>query len=153
MNATLPSKINRMYHGRSCRRAFGNTGGLSRRGIAAVEFAVVFPILLLLVLGTVEVCQRLFLRQSATIAAYEGIRVAARKTSAASDVTERCNSILTDRRIKGATVTVTPSDFKNLASGTAIKLEINVPWDGNSVTRFVLKDHGTVSVTATMLRE
>ncbi len=52
-----------------------------RRGIATVEFAVIFPILLVMVLGTLEICQRLFSYQSATIAAYEGIRLAARSTS------------------------------------------------------------------------
>lgn len=135
------------------RRASGNARGGWRDGVAAVEFAIVLPILLILVLGSVELCQRLYLRQSTTIAAYEGVRVAARKTSAAADVTKRCNSLLADRKITGATVIVTPADFKNLTTGATINVQIKVPWAANTVSRFVLKDTGNIVVNATMLRE
>ncbi len=124
-----------------------------RRGIATVEFAVVFPILLLMVLGTIEICQRLFLRQSATIAAYEGIRLAARSTSNAPDVIERCQQLLSDRRIAGGQVTLTPNSFQNLPTGSPITVEVRVPWSSNSVTKFVLRDQGNIVVRAVMLRE
>lgn len=125
----------------------------ARRGIAAVEFAVVMPILLVMVLGTLEVCQRLFLRQTATVTAYEGIRLAARKTSNANDVIRRCNALLADRRVAGATVKLTPASFHGLTTGMPIKIEIAIPWADNSATRFVLKDQGRIIVTSTMLRE
>ncbi len=86
------------------RRLSRRASHLKRLGIASVEFAVVFPILMILVLGTVEVCQRLFIRQSATIAAYEGIRLAARKTSSAEDVVSRCKQLLEDRRVSNPTI-------------------------------------------------
>ncbi len=124
-----------------------------RRGIATVEFAVIFPILLVMVLGTLEICQRLFLRQSATIAAYEGIRLAARSTSNAPEVIERCQQLLTDRRIAGGQITVTPNTFQNLPTGSPITVEVRVPWASNSVTKFVLRDQGNIVVKAVMLRE
>jgi Flp pilus assembly protein TadG len=125
----------------------------SRKGIATVEFAVILPILLTLVLGSIEVCQRLFIRQSATIAAYEGIRLAARKTSTPAEVIARCNQLLSDRRITGAQINLTPSDFEGLITGSEIKLELKIPWSANTPTRFVLQDQGFVGVNAVMLRE
>ncbi len=124
-----------------------------RRGIATVEMAVVLPLLLILVLGTIEICQRLFLRQTAVVATYEGIRLAARKSSNPADIVNRCQSILANRRVTGATVTVSPATFKDISTGSPITVEIKVPWAANTATRFVLKDQGQITVKATMLRE
>jgi Flp pilus assembly protein TadG len=132
---------------RNIRKAF------QRRGLASVELAFVLPVLLVLVLGTVEVCQRIFLRQSAVIVAYEGARVAVRGTSSNADVVSRCQTMLLQRNVKGAVVTVTPADLLTQVTGTQIQVRVQVPWASNSPTRFVLQDQGTVSVDAFMLRE
>lgn len=125
----------------------------SRNGLASVELAFVLPVMLILVLGTIEVCQRIFLRQSAVIVAYEGARSAVRSTSSNTDVTTRCLSMLTQRNVKGAVVTVTPADLLSQPPGTQIRVRVEVPWASNSPTRFVLQDQGTISVDAYMLRE
>ncbi len=124
-----------------------------RTGAAAVELAIVLPVLLTLVLGTIEICQRIFLRQSAVLVAYEGARLAVRTTTDNAAVSARCQQMLTQRRINGGIVTVTPSDLKSQPTGTQIRIRIEVPWASNSPTRFVLQDQGTVVVDAYMLRE
>jgi len=48
----------------------------SRRAVAASELAVCLPILVLLVLAMIESCTMIFLKQSLTVSAYEGIRKA-----------------------------------------------------------------------------
>ena len=53
------------------------TAGESERGAAAVEFALVVPILLVLLFGIVNFGQYLSVRQTATQAAAEGARAAA----------------------------------------------------------------------------
>ena len=126
---------------------------IGRSGLASVELAFVLPVMLILVLGTIEVCQRIFLRQSAVIVAYEGARMAARSTSSNADVTARCQTMLTQRRVNGATVTITPSDLLAQSVGTQIRIRVEVPWSSNSPTRFVLQDQGTITVDAYMLRE
>ncbi len=126
---------------------------IRRHGLASVELAFVLPVMLILVLGTIEVCQRIFLRQSAVIVAYEGARSAVRSTSSNTDVTTRCQAMLTQRNVKGAVVTVTPADLLSQPSGTQIRVRVEVPWASNSPTRFVLQDQGTISVDAYMLRE
>ena len=47
---------------------------LPKRGIAAVEFAVIAPVFFLILLGTIETCTMIFLQQSLKIAAYEAAR-------------------------------------------------------------------------------
>ena len=123
------------------------------RGVATVELAFVLPVMLILVLGTIEVCQRIFLRQSAVLVAYEGARLAARSTSSNTDITTRCQTLLTQRRVIDGTVVVTPDDVLSKPPGTQVQVRITVPWASNSPTRFVLQDQGTVTVDAYMLRE
>ena len=43
-----------------------------RHGAAATEFAVCLPVLMLLLLGMLEACTMIFLKQSLAVAAYEG---------------------------------------------------------------------------------
>jgi len=128
-------------------------GSRHRSGLASVELAFVLPVLLILVLGTIEVCQRIFLRQSAVIVVYEGSRMAARSTSSNADVMARCLTMLTQRRVNGATVTITPADLLSQPPGTQIRVRVSVPWANNSPTRFVLQDQGSIEVDAYMLRE
>ena len=52
------------------------TRGESRSGVAAAEFAVCLPVIVLLVLAMIESCTMVFLKQSVSIAAYEGVRTA-----------------------------------------------------------------------------
>lgn len=124
-----------------------------RQGIATVELALVLPVMLVLVLGTIEVCQRIFLRQSSLLVAYEGARLAARSITSSEDVINRCSEMLTQRRVVGGTVEVIPENLLALAPGDLFTIRVTVPWASNSPTRFVLKDQGTVSVDVHMLRE
>ena len=133
------------------KRGVGSYG--KRSGLASVELAFVLPVMLILVLGTIEVCQRIFLRQSAVIVAYEGARLAARSTSSNTEVATRCQTMLIQRRVNGAVVTITPSDLLLQPPGTQIRVRVEVPWASNSPTRFVLQDQGTIAVDAYMLRE
>lgn len=125
----------------------------NRQGIATVELALVLPVMLVLVLGTIEVCQRIFLRQSSLLVAYEGARLAARSITSSQDVIGRCNEMLQQRRVVGGTVEVIPANLLALAPGDLFTIRVTVPWGSNSPTRFVLKDQGSVSVDVHMLRE
>lgn len=124
-----------------------------RSGVATVELAVVLPILLVLVFGTIEVCQRIFLRQSAVIVAYEGARLAARGISSNAEVTARCQQLLTSRRVRNATVTTVPANFMQSPTGTEIRITITVPWADNSPSKVVVPNQGSMTVSAFMLRE
>ncbi len=103
----------------------------ARAGIAAVELAVCLPILLLLTVASIEACSMIHLKQSLTIAAYEGARVALIPGSATENVAEQCRLILIGRGIQGATAAVTP-DVANAMPGTFVRVTVTAPCAANS---------------------
>ncbi len=70
-------------------------GGRSRRrGAAIVEFAVVLPLLLLLLFGIIEFGWLFMVRQTLVNAAREGCRVAVLRTSTDADVATRIQEVM-----------------------------------------------------------
>jgi Flp pilus assembly protein TadG len=124
-----------------------------RRGAATVELAITLPLLLMVVFGGIEICQRIFLRQSAAIAAYEGARLAARRTTDAAEVIERVEQIMVDRNVTGATVETIPSDLSAVDVGDQVTVRIRIPYPQNTPSSFVLSGTGDLELTTTMLRE
>lgn len=124
-----------------------------RSGVAAVELAVCLPILLLLFVGMIEACTMIFLKQSLSIAAYEGMHTALQAEKTAADVEAACDAILTQRRVTGSSVVCDPGNFENLTPGTFFTVRVSAPTTGNSL--LPLHFFGNVDLTAevTMLKE
>lgn len=138
----------------------------ARLGVATVELAFVLPVFIVLVFGSIEICQRLQVKQSALIAAYEGCRVATRQISDTQTVQTHTETLLEQQRVKGATVNIghqkrsaePDDDFKagleNIETGDEIRIRIDVPWSSNTISNYVIGDQGgTFQVQAFMLRE
>jgi Flp pilus assembly protein TadG len=125
----------------------------SRRAVAASELAVCLPILVLLVLAMIESCTMIFLKQSLTVASYEGIRKAIEPAATAAQVEAACNAVLTDRRVKGATVKIAPANFQNAARGSYISVTVTAPAGKNSVIPGSFFAGRTLSGSATMMKE
>jgi len=126
-----------------------------RQGLAVVELAILLPILMTVCFGTLEVCNRLFLRQTAAVAAYEGARLAARRTVTVAQVQARCIALLQGRRIVGGQVLITPSGnaLATLPTSGQLTVQITIPIAGNTPVSYVLNSTGSVTATAVMLRE
>jgi Flp pilus assembly protein TadG len=103
-----------------------------RRGAAIVEFAVCLPILMLLILGSIEATSAIFLRQALTTSAYEGIREAVRTSSTTAQATARAQAVLTARRVNGSRILFTPVDTETAPRGSNIVIEISAPFGTNS---------------------
>lgn len=125
----------------------------SRRAVAASELAVCLPILVLLVLAMIESCTMIFLKQSLSVAAYEGIRKAIEPAATTAQVQTACNAVLTDRRVKSATVTITPTNFTALARGQYITVTVSAPAGKNSIVPGSFFKGRTLSGSATMMKE
>ena len=123
------------------------------RGVAAAELAVCLPVVVLLVVASIEACGAIFLKQSLTVAAYEGVRTALEDGVTATNVQTACNQILTDRRIQGATVTITPSNISALNPGDFIDVTVSAPCAPNSVVPTTFYRGRTLSATASMMIE
>lgn len=105
----------------------------ARRGVATVELAVCLPLLVLFCFGAIEACSMIYLKQSLTIAAYEGGRTANALGATTSDVEATCNQILADRGIAGGVVATTPSQISSANPGTYIAVEVSAPTTANSL--------------------
>ena len=115
--------------------------------------AVCLPILVLLVLAMIESCTMIFVKQSLTVASYEGIRKAIEPSATTAQVEAACNAVLADRRVKGATITITPTNFQAAARGTYITVSVSAPAAKNSVIPGSFFAGRTLSGSATMMKE
>jgi Flp pilus assembly protein TadG len=72
----------------------------NRRGTAAVEVVPCILLLLSLTFGTLEVCTGILLKQSLTIAAFEGVRAGVGRGTTEADIIEQTRKILEFRGVK-----------------------------------------------------
>lgn len=124
-----------------------------RNAVEIVELAVSMPLLTVLVFGVLETCEALFLNQSASIAAYESARVAARPGSTALMAIDRGSDLMAGRRVRSASVEVRPPDIRDIARGTPITITVRAPFGANRTTGFVLSNNLVIEQSATMVRE
>ena len=105
-----------------------------RRAAACVEMAVVLPIMLLITLGTLEICEGIFLLQKVEIAAHEGARAAIRKTGTEEDVESAVGIYLDARGIQYDDISniVTSEPRPELANELEpIRVTVTLPTAGN----------------------
>ena len=134
---------------------YSNAHGVSprRRGLAAAELAVCLPVIVLLVLATIEACSMVFLKQSLTVAAYEGVRTAIADGATADSVMATCEQILKDRHVEDAKITVTPTDIAALSPGQYVDVTITAPCDANSIIPDMFYRGRKLSAGASMMIE
>lgn len=121
-----------LAHGRA-----GRTLPLSslRRAIAAVEFAIVLPFLVLLATGTFELARAIMVRQVLTDAARKACRTGSLPGAANSNVTQDVNDILTDNSIATSAATVTilvngqAVDASTAVNGDQLSVKVSVPFN------------------------
>jgi len=116
-----------------------------------VEAALVLPFIVLVILATTEACNRIFLKQSLAIMAYEGARVALIPDSTFEDIEMQVEDIGEIRGLDNTTVEVFPSDFNSKPSGTII--EIKVTAVGNQASMLNLFPSSSSSRSVFMMKE
>ena len=104
-----------------------------RNGVASVELGLCLPIIVVFCLGTIEACTMIYLKQSLTIASYEGARLANAKGTTSAQVEARCKAILTDRRVAGVAVNIAPSEVLNVPRGKSFAVECTAPCSENAL--------------------
>jgi hypothetical protein len=121
--------------------------------VAASELAVCLPVLVLLVLAMIESCTMIFLKQSLTVAAYEGVRTSIEPNAVAADVQTKCQDVLEDRRVQQPQVVITPANFETLAPGAYVTVTVSAPADRNSILPGNFFRGRTLAASATMMKE
>ncbi len=111
------------------RSASRDACGRRRRGAAVVEFAIVVPLLLLMVLGIIEFGRMIMVQQILTNASREGARRAILEQSTADRVKTLVGEYLAGTTVSGATVAVSPGDLKSIGFGDPVTVTVSVPYD------------------------
>ena len=106
-----------------------------RTGVAAVELAVCLPVILVLILGTLQACSMFYLKQNLGVSAYEGIRRCVEYNSTPAQVEATCLQVLADRRVIGGSVEISPADYATRPPRTWITVTVTAPCNPNSPLR------------------
>ena len=102
------------------------------RGTAAVEFAVVAPLLFAVVLGLVEFGRAIMVEQTIVSASREACRTAVLAGTTKQDVINRATSSLNAAGINNFTITMNPDPPSSAAEGTPVTVTITVSF--NNIT-------------------
>jgi Flp pilus assembly protein TadG len=114
------------------RRPPAPLGASRRRGAAAVEFAVVAPLLFAIVLGLVEFGRAIMVEQTLVSSAREACRVAVLAGTTKQDVIDRATASLNAAGISSFTITMNPDPPSSASEGTPVTVTITVSF--NNVT-------------------
>ena len=98
----------------------------ARRGAALVEFAVVAPILMLILLGTIEFGRVMLLKNSVTAAAREAAREATLPSSTEQTVTDAATNYTDQVSPETATVSISPL-LISVEAGDMITVTVTIP--------------------------
>jgi len=133
----------------------------ARHGAVTVEFALLSPVLAVLILGTLEVGRQTMVKQTLAEAARAGCRMAILPASDNALVTTAINSVLARHGIETpvATITIRVNDVVADAStakrNDSITVEISVPFSAVSWTNgfFFISADSIQSEKIVMMRE
>ncbi|MGL4512879.1 MAG: TadE/TadG family type IV pilus assembly protein [Lacipirellulaceae bacterium] len=126
----------------------------TRCGASAVEFAIVAPVFFLVVLGIIEFGRMVMVQQVITNAAREGARVAVLDSATTARVRTRVNSYLSAARLRGATITVTPSPPTTAGFDQPVTVRVEIPFSAvSALSRPFMSAATRLNATAIMRRE
>lgn len=104
-----------------------------RRATAVIELAVCLPLLVLIVVATIEACTMLHVAQVLKVSAYEGARVGLVPGAESENVEHHCQTLLKSMSIRGAEVITSPPNPADLVEGEFFKVIVRTPYGSNSL--------------------
>lgn len=127
-----------------------------RRAAATVEFAICLPALVVLTLGTIDLCSMLFLKESVTLAAYEGARQGVGRGQTNADCIDRVIDFLDARGVDydvASLVTVSSPGFGGADTLENVTVTVSVPCAGNLIVPSVMFGGMNMTSSVTMRKE
>ncbi|NND98377.1 MAG: pilus assembly protein [Pirellulaceae bacterium] len=123
----------------------------NRAGVAAVEFALVVPLLFLFFFAAFEFCRVNMIRHTADNAVYEAARVAIIPGATAEEAEQEAEQILNSLGLTNVDVKVTPSKIEKDTEEVTVR--VTVPLDDNSFIPHQFVDGRDIERELTMVRE
>ncbi len=100
--------------------------GRQRSGATTVEFALISPLLFMVLLGSLEFARVNQVINAASFASYQGCRQAIIPGGSASMATTESQRVLSANLVTGGTVAVSPSTITNSTSTVTVTVTINL---------------------------
>jgi Flp pilus assembly protein TadG len=104
-----------------------------RRGVAAVEMAVLAPVLVFLTIGMLEMARAMMVKETLTDAARKGCRTGILPNSTNDEVTADVNAVLTSNNITASYATMqilingAPADVSSAVRNDKISVKVSIP--------------------------
>ena len=129
MKMKMPSRCQQVRSGNSFKlqKACGICRK-KRRGAAAVEFALIAPLFMLMVLGMIEVGRAIMVQQILTNASREGARRAVLDGATNTEVTTFVNTYLNNASLPTATVTFPQGNPQDAGFGAPVEVQVSMPF-------------------------
>lgn len=126
-----------------------------RRGTAMVEFVFCIPVLVFLTLGVLDLCVLIYLKETLTLAAYEGARIGARQGGTDAAVNARVTEFLDERNVTHANTPATfgQTTFDNATTLEHVETTVTVPIQGNLIVSDLWWKTTNISATVTFRKE
>jgi Flp pilus assembly protein TadG len=99
-----------------------------RCGAAAVEMAIVAPVLFLFIIGIIEFGRVFMVQHVLTNASREGSRRAVIEGASVSEVESLVKNYLEQTSVKGASITVSPDSLKDVGFGDSVTVTVSVSY-------------------------
>ncbi len=107
--------------------------GASRRATAVTELAVCLPLLMVVLLATMEACTMIFVQQKLKTTAFEGARIGIVPNAKTVNVQYQCSVLLDAQKVNNYSITLDPSDPNTLSQGDYFTVTIEAPCGANSL--------------------
>ena len=104
-----------------------------RRAVAATEFAVALPLLMLLLLGSIETANVIQLQQAIQLTAYETATSATSTKGSSDKALARGAAVLQAFQVEGATIDIQPPITPGVQAGTSVRITVTAPCDANAL--------------------
>lgn len=114
---------------------YRNRGGSRRRrrtGAAAVEFALIAPLMILFTFGLIEIGRLMLVKESATQATREGARLAIRPNAETTEVVQRVEEELALMSVDQANIDIDPASLDLATPGTYVTVKVSIPTESVS---------------------
>ena len=97
-----------------------------RRAIATVELAVCLPLLVLIVFGSIQAADLIYLKHAVTSAAYEGLMEVSKPNATNASVTARAQQVLDARSVSSSTIQIKPNGTQvdQLTAGDDVRVVV-----------------------------
>ncbi|QDT58345.1 TadE-like protein [Stieleria bergensis] len=126
-----------------------------RKGVATVELAFCVPLLLVFTMATLDLCSLFFLKETITLAAYEGARAGVARGRTDEDVINRIYQVLDERNVSydAGSVALSSPGFTDAEQLQHVTVRVTLSTEGNLLVPWGRFTKDTLSADCTMRKE